>query len=188
MNQKRLFLAVVFVVCLAAIGYGLYWVASHSVEEVVEPVAPSVDMSMQGVELTRSASDGSRWTLVAKSADYHQDEALVDVHAPTLTWERQNEEPITVTADEGRVNQESGEAEMWPNVVIVSGENTVYAKQLNYSDANRELVLTKDVRIEREGMDLEAPRVRLDLTTNEITATGGVTAVLIDSKKSTAEE
>ncbi|NJB66710.1 LPS export ABC transporter protein LptC [Desulfobaculum xiamenense] len=188
MNRSRLVL-VITVSLIAILGAAyLVWIGSGGPDGDDVITAPPVDMSMQGVELTRSSGDGSRWTLKAEGAEYQQEDGVVSVRSPRIEWERADHDSVTVTSASGTVDQSSGNAQLWPDVVIVSGDTTVHAGRLEYSEQKRSIHLREDVRIVRGGLALDAPEVVFDLDTNVITATGGVRAELTGHAEPTMED
>lgn len=188
MNRGRKLL-LAGLVTAAALGTSyLVWRGSGVTLEDAPITAPPVDMSMQGVELTRTAGDGSRWTLIAERADYEQADGKITVEVPEIIWSKEGRDSVTIKAAKGLVDQASGSAELWPDVVVKSGDVTVYSKRLEYNGLERTITVREDVRIERAGMTLEAPQVFYDLTSNEITATGGVTAMLQSKAAPVGEE
>ncbi|WP_462326924.1 LPS export ABC transporter periplasmic protein LptC [Desulfobaculum sp.] len=178
MNRARMLLVAVLVLVTMLGAAYIIWRGSGASVDDVPITAPPVDMAMQGVELTRSAGDGSLWTLKAESADYEKQDGRITVEAPVIDWTKEGREPVHIVAPKGRVDQATGSAELWPEVVVTSGDTTVYSKRLNYDGEARIITVREDVRIVREGMTLRAPEVVYDLSTNVITATGGVESVM----------
>lgn len=175
-------LPLILAVVLLAAGYVAWslFSARQAVEEAADAVGDvDVDVSMQGVELSRGAEGRAEWRLKAEGADYLQDEGLVRVDNPRIVYYLEDGgDEVVVTAKSGELNQETDTARLWPDVTIFSGPTTVTADRLDYAGADRDIVLTGDVRIDRPGMVMTAPDVRLDLKTNDISASGGVRAEL----------
>lgn len=140
-----------------------------------------VDVSLHGVELSRGAEGRTEWRMKADAAHYAQDTGIVAVDNPRILYYLKDDGgEIAVNATSGEVDQESGNASLWPDVDIVSGPNRARAARLDYSSAERRIVLTGDVRLERPDMTLDAPRVVLHLDTNDVDADGGVQSVLFN--------
>lgn len=178
---------VAVVVCIATVGL---WFASQVRDEVaaVADLAENldVDVALNKVELSQGSEGKAAWRLVANGADYLKDQELVRLDRPrVIYYQEQDGAEVEVTASEGEVDQASGDARLWPDVVIVSGPTTVYAERLHYKGESRDIDLTGEVRMERGEMRLNAPHMVMNMKTNDITADGGVTSLLWSKRPAT---
>ncbi len=142
-----------------------------------------VDISVKGFTLSQGGEGRVRWELRADSAEYLQGKGRIKVRGPEITYYPQPgpegmQETLRVKAPWGEINQEKEEAELWPEVEIVSGSGTVYADRLHYTGESRDLKLTGNVRIVRSEMAFNATEAVLDLATSDISAAGNVSGVL----------
>lgn len=171
---------IIVLLALAAVGGWSIYQAKQAVEQAVKALGDvDVDVSMQGVELSRGADGHAEWRLAADGAKYAQDSGIVTVERPRIIYYLSDGSgEIAVNATSGEVDQVSGGARLWPDVDIVSGPNRVTAERLNYDSAKRAVELVGSVRLVRPGMTLVAPKVTIDLNTNDINAEGGVESVL----------
>lgn len=186
--MKRYLPWIAAVVVLAA-ATGL-WFASQVKDEVaaVAELAENldVDVALNKVELSQGSEGKAAWRLVADKADYLKDQQLVRLDSPrVIYYQEQDGAEVNVTAPQGEVNQASGDAKLWPDVVIVSGPTTVYADHLHYKGESRNIDLTGNVRLERGEMRLNAPHMVMNMKTNDITADGGVTSLLWSKQPAT---
>lgn len=170
-------------VALAAVAGWSAYKAKQAVEQAARAVEGlEVDVSMQGVELSRGAEGRTEWRLKADGARYMQDSGLAQVDNPRIVYylnssgNDSGNATVEVTAAHGEVDQESGAARLWPDVDIVTDETHITAERLDYDSAARTIVLEGTVRMVRPGLALTAPRATMDLRTNEILAEGGVAA------------
>ena len=142
-----------------------------------------VDVSVKGFTLSQGAGGHVRWELHAANAEYLRGKGLIKVRGPEITYypgadSNGTRETLRVKAPWGEINQEKEEAELWPEVEVVSGSGTVHADRLHYTGESRSLLLTGNVRIIRSEMAFNATEAVLDLATNSISAMGGVSGVL----------
>jgi len=165
---------------VAAVGGWSVYQTRKALERAAELLDDvDVDVSLRGVELSRGADGRTEWRLKADGAHYAQDTGVVAVDNPRIVYYlNDGTGEVAVNATSGEVNQASGDASLWPDVDIVSGPNRALAERLDYHSADRQLVLTGTVRLSRPDMTLDAPRVVLDLDTNDIHADGGIESVL----------
>ncbi|MDY7000496.1 MAG: LPS export ABC transporter periplasmic protein LptC [Thermodesulfobacteriota bacterium] len=168
----------------AAFGIGL-WVFQGEDAENADDVreGAKVDVSVKGFTLSQGAGGHVRWELRAENAEYLQGKGRIKVRGPEITYysgakSEGAQETLRVKAPWGEIHQEKEEAELWPEVDIVSKSGTVHADRLHYTGESRSLLLTGNVRIIRSEMAFNATEAVLDLATNDISATGGVSGVL----------
>jgi len=183
---------------LAAVAGWSVYSAKQAVKQALEAVEDlQVDVSMQGVELSRGAEGRTEWRLVADGARYAQDTGLAQVDNPRIVYYLgetggeaggDDQRIVEVNATSGEVDQESGGARLWPDVAITSGSTLVLAERLDYDGAQRSIVLTGTVRMMRPGLSLVAPKVTMDLKTSDIFAEGGVVSTLGDAPATEAKE
>jgi LPS export ABC transporter protein LptC len=151
-----------------------------------------VDVSVSGLTLSKGSEGRLDWSLAAKGAEYLREQGRVRVTEPEITYFAEGgngtRREIRVSAPEGLVDQEQETAELWPEVDIVIGPDTVRAERLRYSGAEHSIVLTGGVRIARPGMALSAERVVIDLATSLVTAQGGVSGEIELGPQTTEEE
>ncbi|BBD07570.1 LPS export ABC transporter periplasmic protein LptC [Desulfovibrio ferrophilus] len=170
----------VLLVVLALVGGWLWQRMKNDVAAVAELAQElDVDVALQQVELSQGSEGKASWRLVADKANYLKDEQLVRLDNPrVIYYQEQDGSEVNVTATEGEVEQSSGDARLWPDVVIVSGPTTVYADHLFYSGETRDIDLTGNVRMKQGEMMMTAPHLIMDMKTNDIKADGGVTSLL----------
>lgn len=178
--MKRFVPYLVTACILAAVAGGYAWHSMGQKAAEIARLAEEVDVEavMERVELSRGADGKTDWRLTADGADYLKDEGLVRLTEPRVTYYRPDGSEVRVAAPKGEVRQESGDAGLWPGVVIESGPSTIHADRLDYRGNMREIELTGSVRLNRGDMILNAPRLTMQLSSNDIIAEGGVESVL----------
>ncbi|WP_461209487.1 LPS export ABC transporter periplasmic protein LptC [Desulfocurvus sp. DL9XJH121] len=181
MSRKIVLACVIGFLLWAGVGVGLwFWMCAKQDAKKLADLAQDVNVEavMQRVELSRGAEGKAEWRLTADGADYLREQALVRLTNPKITYYRPDGSEVLVSASEGEVSQETGDAALWPDVLIVSGPNTIHSKRLDYAGKKREIELTDQVRLDRGDLTLRAPRLTMLLSSNDITAGGGVTSTL----------
>ncbi|MBU1000905.1 MAG: LPS export ABC transporter periplasmic protein LptC [Proteobacteria bacterium] len=165
---------------LLLVGGGLWFRLREDVAAVAELAQNlDVDVALQRVELSQGAEGRANWRLVADKADYLKDEQLVLLDNPHIIYYQEKDgSEVNVDAPQGEVDQASGDAKLWPDVVIVSGPTTVYSDHLHYKSETRDIDLTGNIRLDRGEMQLTAPHLVMNMKTNDIKADGGVTCLL----------
>lgn len=178
MKRFAPYLAAALVLALVAGAY--VWRTWGEKAAQVADLARDVDVQavMERVELSRGADGKTDWRLTADGADYLKDKGLVRLTQPRVTYYRPDGSEVRVSAPQGEVSQDSGDAGLWPGVVIEYGGDVIHADRLDYHGSAREIVLTGSVRLERGDMVLDAPRLTMQLASNDIIADGGVESVL----------
>ena len=167
-------------VLLIAIAGGWAWHTLGREAAVIADLAEDVNVEavMERVELSRGTEGKADWRLTADGADYLRDQGLVRLTNPRITYYRPDGSEVKVSSSDGEVDQDSGDAGLWPDVVIVSGPSTIHSKRLDYRSGRREIELTGDVRMRRKDMVLAAPKLVMQLFSNDIIAEGGVRSML----------
>jgi LPS export ABC transporter protein LptC len=180
-NRRRKALAAVIIAAALAGFGGWFFIRQSEMFEQARDLAEdvNVDVSMQGLTLTRGEEGDVRWKLDAKGAKYLQEEGRIRVDAPRITYyPKDSDQDIEVRAPEGEVDQNTEEAWLWSRVVMHRGESTVTAGRLHYAGENRTITLTGGVVLERPDMRVVSDAAVMDLAADTLTAEGGVKAVI----------
>lgn len=154
-------------------------------------VEQGVGLAAREVTLTQGEGGRAVWKLVAESAQYKTEAGVAEVDNPVITYfpparegdggEQPSQTPLIVRAPKGSVDRARDEARLWPKVEGEQGETRLFGEALTYAGADKLAVLTGGagpVRVEREGMRVEAPRVEISVRDRTVTALGGVTTIL----------
>lgn len=157
---------------------GLYWLGGESVQEFSQVSLSNdedVDVTMSGVEMRLGQEGRTLWVLKAISASYHQDEQLVLLDTPSIIKHLSNKEiPIMVDAPRGEMDQGSNDIRLWDGVHMEYGPTYLNSEEAVYIQVDETIYLYGDVLLDRQGMQLRAPRGDVDLTTWVVNAEGGV--------------
>ena len=81
---------------------------------------------------------------------------------------------LIIRAPQGEVDQAANTMVLTPHVVATYGQVTVTGNRLDYLGAERRIVITGDTVVDRGDMVMHAPRLEIDLVTQDMTAPEGV--------------
>lgn len=138
-----------------------------------------VDVTMSGVEMRLGQEGRTLWVLKAASAAYDQKDQLVLLHSPSIIKHLSNQDlPIMVDAPLGEVDQGSNDIRLWSGVRMEYGQTNLNADEAVYIQVDETIYLYGDVQLDRQGMQLRAPRGDVDLATWVVNAEGGVEVII----------
>jgi len=89
-----------------------------------------------------------RWTLVASVAYYYESHQTI-VENPDITIFQDGNIAMTVTGDEGEVNQNNNNLKVIGNVKCVSTDGTIYTNELHWKDKEGKIEAPGKVKIVR---------------------------------------
>jgi LPS export ABC transporter protein LptC len=102
-----------------------------------------------------------RWTLVAEVAYYYESHQTM-VKNPDITIFQDGQIAMTVTGDEGEIDQNKNNLKVIGNVKCVSTDGTIYTNELHWEDKEGKIFAPGKVRIVRgdsvmfgEGMEAD---------------------------------
>lgn len=168
---------------------GLSWFGGETVQEFSQvrlAEDEDVDVTMSGVEMRLGQEGRTLWVLKALSASYHQDEQMVLLDTPSIIKHLSNEEiPIMVDAPKGEMDQSSNDIRLWDGVHMEYGPTYLNSDEAVYIQVDDTIYLYGDILLDRQGLQLRAPKGDVDLTTWVVNAEGGVEVTIArDSLKS----
>lgn len=173
--MKRILLAAVGIVLLAGLGYvgkQLIWpdrLKSTAVRSL------DVDLSLQGVNLSQGKDGRKLWNLNATSAEYTEARDSLTLTQPAIVyWRANNEPPLHVSAPHGQVWQKADRARMWDGVNATTGRYHLRSETLDYTGAQRSLVLNGTVEFSGDTVHGQAESLTYFLDTGDIAAQGHV--------------
>ncbi len=175
---------------LAGGGFLWYqWVQRQALQHLQETAARvakvdlqaelDVDLSLKGITLSQGEKGELHWQLSATQAQYLQEEGLVEVTEPLISYRvGQGEGLLSVQAPKGSIRQEQGTARLWPTVHATYEQNQLTAGELVYSEAERSLTLSGGVTLTGAKFVCRADQVRYLLVEDLILAENGVDATV----------
>jgi LPS export ABC transporter protein LptC len=162
---------------------GLYWLWGNAAQEdgAVRPFSREmkVDVAMDGVEMRLGQAGRTLWELKAVSATYNQEDQLVLLNAPSISKHLSNQDlPILVDAPLGEVDQGSNNIRLWSGVRMEYGPISLTSDEAVYVQVDETIYLRGDILLDRQGMQLRAPKGSMNLSTGVVNATGGVEVII----------
>ncbi len=168
--RNLLFIAMLAVVF--GLGYRLWDRRTEPAPEtVVDSLPANADLSLQDIQYTETSEGVRRWTLTAKSGAYEAGQGKSAVQDMRLEFfDKQGQEQMVLTADQGVWLSETGEIEAQGNVVAKTTEGyTLYTEQLAYSSETDQITTHQAVRVKKDSIDLFAHGMRYELKDRRLT-------------------
>jgi len=120
-----------------------------------------VVQEMRNFSAQHTKGGEQRWTLVASVAYYYEAHQTV-VENPDITIFQDGKIAMTVTGDEGEINQNKNNLKVTGNVKCVSTDGTIYTNELHWEDKEGKIYAPGKVKIVRgdsvmfgEGMEAD---------------------------------
>jgi len=163
--------------------FGLYWLWGKATREYgeVRPISrdADADVTMSGVEMRLGQESRILWALKASFAAYDQEGQLVLLNSPSIIKHLSNQDlPIMVNAPLGEVDQGSNDIRLWSGVHMEYGPTSLNSDEAVYIQAEETIYLYGNILLDRQGMQLRAPKGDVDLNTWVVNAEGGVEVVI----------
>lgn len=186
--RKAVFIALL----LLLIGLGglwYWWVQNQAAKHLAETAKRvadvdlqadlDVDLSLKGITLSQGEKGEMHWQLTAKEANYVQEEGMVEVTDPIISYRiGKNEEMLTVEAPKGAIRQQEQWARLWPKVHATYEQNVLSAAELIYDGESRTISLTGGVTLAGPQFVCKASQLRYQLQQDMIVVEKGVEATV----------
>jgi LPS export ABC transporter protein LptC len=121
-----------------------------------DTLPPDVDLALKTINYTETRDGRRHWSLKADSAEFdstRQASTIKNVHM--VFFDRQGEEQVVLTADQGSWATASGEVSASGNVVIkAGGEYSLFTDQLQYSEERGQITSEHPVRMVGRGVEM----------------------------------
>jgi LPS export ABC transporter protein LptC len=152
----------------------------HQAGEALLP-KERVDVSAERIELAQGRNQSMEWSLSAGRGEYDQQNRLVVIADPDVTYYLGRErKPVRVRGEKGSVSQETGGVRLWGGVRVDFDNFGVNATELEYFSANKTLRLDRNVTLSRAGLTANASAVAMNLDSMDVTVTGPVSALVAE--------
>jgi len=153
--------------------------------EVVEQLPKNVDLSLRQVHFSETRDGVRKWTMVADSADFSAGVGMTHVEKIAMTFfDGVGKETVTLTADSGEVQTESGGVTLLGNVVVKSVRGyTIRTERLDYDKTADLIRSTSPVHIASGWMKLSGHSLRLRVQDQRLALGGGVETTIYPDKE-----
>lgn len=176
--RSKFFLVLFFVVGGAVF---VYWClvggeqSGHRIRQAVRQVNVSpeegMDLSLKGIELSQGEQGEELWRLKAQTAFYVQEEDVVQLGSPEITYFLQPEmQKIFIQANKGVIDQKSQKARLLGDVVIQRQQGTIRCDLVIFDGNAKKLTMPGSVTFDETDLVGTATDVVWSLEENIIHA------------------
>ncbi|MFZ7126945.1 MAG: LPS export ABC transporter periplasmic protein LptC [Desulfobacterales bacterium] len=177
---KRI-LAALLVISVAALALVLAahrWIDSRDPREILEAIPEGATMALGKINQTATRDGVAEWKLEAESGQYDASSQTMQLKNLAVTYFLKENETVVMKARDGVLNTDTNSMEASGQVSIDHAGYTLTTEELDYDHPSRKLSTQAGVRIEGQGMTLEAVSMTVDLTTDTAWMGGGVKGTL----------
>ncbi len=132
-------------------------------------IAPDKQAAMEEIRLTEVQEGEKRWFLVAKGADYTQEQNLVQLHDLRVEVYGRGDHNLIITAATGAIDHKSRQLTLTGNVKILDKDYEITADQITYDPRLRQLSAPGPVQVIGPKLAVQGRDLTLDLTTRKLT-------------------
>jgi LPS export ABC transporter protein LptC len=152
----------------------------RDISTAVKALPSGIDLALENIDYTQSTDGRARWRLVADRAEHHADAGMLALKNLNLTaYDDQGEKHSVLSAEQGQVDKEYTVVNVWGNVVIENRDGYRFeTDRLNYSPESRIATTDSHVKVQGEGLLLEADGMWLDVEQRRLKLNSAVEAVI----------
>jgi LPS export ABC transporter protein LptC len=132
-----------------------------------EPVASVQDPKMEGLSLTEIHEGDKTWGLEAKKADFHPDQATINISGVKVEFFGPGED-LRVKADEGIFNTKTRVLTLKGQVEMQRGDLLIKTSKVTYVPAERVLIAPEKVVISEPRLKVEGKGLRVELANKKL--------------------
>lgn len=189
MFKLRRLLAALILIAVATLVV-LVWrhLQQLSPREVLKALPEQVDLALDQLHYTQNEDGRRSWTLDADKAEYRRDDGVAELDAVTLVvYQAGRFGELRLTAEKGRLHQQSQLVEIWRNVEVVSarGEH-LYTERLEYDGLQRLVRTAEPVRLVSPSMELTGTGMRAELDSGRLQLSKNVRLWLAPQERKTS--
>ncbi len=127
------------------------------------------DMSLEKIRLVEDKHGRKTWELEARTAQQNNEDNIMILDEPKVTYYTEEGKIIIVTGTKGRVKQDSKDMELKGNVKLTSSDGyTLKTDSLSYSHQKRKVTTADPVEIEGDLMHLVGQGMQVDMETQTL--------------------
>jgi LPS export ABC transporter protein LptC len=184
-KPKKLKIFLLATICITLGGIIWIYIGHHQdstiTEQIPESPEPDTTLSIGKIQHTATRKGKKEWSLEAASAHYIGKTSQMVLSDLKVTFFLDDASEITLTADNGILNNDSNDIEVSGNVVVINREYKLLTNELNYAHDKRVLYSTAPVTISGPDAHLAANKISFDLNTKKVTLEGSVETTLANN-------
>ena len=185
LNLRRL-LAILILIAVLFLGTVIWrHLRQQRPEDLLNALPKQIDLALEQLHYTQTEEGRRRWTLDADKAEYQRQQGQVSLKTVQLTlFEAGRLGQVRLQADQGLLDQEERQVEVWGNVIIKTerGEQ-LYTERLHYDDQQRRLHTDEPVRLLSERMELTGIGMQIDLEQEQLLIKKDVWMLLLPAER-----
>ena len=185
LNLRRL-LAILILIAVLFLGTVIWrHLQQQRPEDLLKALPKQIDLALEQLHYTQTEEGRRRWTLDADKAEYQRQQGQVSLKTVQLTlFEAGRLGQVRLQADQGLLDQEERQVEVWGNVVIKTerGEQ-LYTERLHYDDQQRRLHTDEPVRLLSKRMELTGIGMQVDLEQEQLLIKKDVWMLLLPAER-----
>ena len=180
MARKPLWILIIIFVLGVGLGLWVNQQRNGTAEPAPKPQkSAEPDVLAEDLELVQGSEGKELWRVRARSAQYSLDQRIVQVLRPQLSaYVGEDRQEVFVRSDTGEINQQGNTVTLHDNISGRFGAFALTSDVFDYIGAMKKVYLKGRVVVTRPDFEVNATTVEINLDTHELTAAGGVTAVL----------
>ena len=133
-------------------------------QEVPKVSSENADMSLEKIRLVEDKHGRRTWELEAKAAQQSNEQNVMILQEPKVTYYTEEGRIIVVTGRQGKIHQNSKDMELTGDVSLRSSDGyTLKTNSLNYSHEKKKMTTSDLVEIEGDQMRLVGQGMQVDL-------------------------
>ncbi|MCK4621593.1 MAG: LPS export ABC transporter periplasmic protein LptC [Desulfuromonadales bacterium] len=185
LNLRRL-LAILILIAVLFLGTVIWrHLQQQRPEDLLKALPKQIDLALEQLHYTQTEEGRRCWTLDADKAEYQRQQGQVSLKTIQLTlFEAGRLGQVRLQADQGLLDQEERQVEVWGNVVIKTerGEQ-LYTERLHYDDQQRRLHTDEPVRLLSKRMELTGIGMQVDLEQEQLLIKKDVWMLLLPAER-----
>jgi LPS export ABC transporter protein LptC len=146
-------------------------------------MAESAGVRIDRVQQEATRNGVTEWRLDAVSANLIQGGGVAVFEEPEVTLFFENQPPVRLTAQEGRVMTDTNDIDLEGDVVIDNPEYILKTELLHYRHQDRALSSPTPVNILNRRFTLKADTVKVDMTRKRALFSGNVRGILTEGMR-----
>jgi len=144
-------------------------------EEVPKGSRESADIALEKIRLVEDKHGRKTWELEAKAAQQNNDQNIMILEEPKVTYYTEEGRSLIVTAKQGKVHQDSKDMELLGDVRLTSSDGyTLKTNSLRYDHEKKKVTTPDLVEIEGDSMRLVGKGMQVDMEAQTLKILNGV--------------